>query len=197
VPEDVLCLLPAYLETVGTSRLGQTCRAMAVVPGLVAHLRKALEAKNEAAKKVKTARREKRVKHEHAQAVERKNYPVGAIVFGAPLARGRAGASIGDYDLRVIVVAPTNSTDDYRLGYLPTGGTEQLVEATVGQRGFGATFMVVLAPDQQLPWHPPQQLGNWCSADAWRDEVTALRAALARGPFTRHEPRASPWRTAP
>ena len=121
-----------------------------------------------------------------AQAAERKNYPVGAIVFGAPLARGRAGASLGDYDLRVIVVAPTNSADDYRLGYLPAGGTEQLVEATVGQRGFGDTFMVVLAPGQQLPWHPPQQLVYWCSPDAWRDEVTALRAALARGPFTRH-----------
>ena len=90
-----------------------------------------------------------------AQAAERKNYPVGAIVFGAPLARGRAGASLGDYDLRVIVVAPTNSADDYRLGYLPAGGTEQLVEATVGQRGFGDTFMVVLAPGQQLPSSSP------------------------------------------
>ena len=72
---------------------------------------------------------------QRVQAAERMAFPVGAVVFGAPLARGLAVEE--DYDLRVVVAAPTNSTDDYLLGYVPAGGTMDQV-----RRGFsGATSL--------------------------------------------------------
>lgn len=192
VAGDILSALAHQVGPRGASRLAKTCRYLHVV--INEYLRKLLKAREEAAaeeaEKGRAELRATKERNEQALAAERATFPVGAIVFGAPLARGAAVDS--DFDLRIIILAPTNSIDDYVLGH--TGGHGQhLGEATIAQRGFGTVFHVALAPALQTPWHPPFQCSNRYSAYGWRKEVGALRAGLA----ARLQPRASPLRLPP
>ena len=185
VPDDVLSLVPGPLGTVGTIALCQTCRSMRAVAALIEHLSR-VEADVKAAKVKRRAVVSDRL---FAQALQRSDYPFGTILYGAPNAHGQA--SDDDFDLRVIVEAPTNAHDHFLLGHMPAGATE-LVVSSVGQRGMRAAFVVVLRTGQQCPEQPPPLLPSWIWPDArWQAEIATLRGGQARGMRARKRKRVS------
>ena len=192
LPEEILWVLLPDLGTVGLSHLlAQTCKYMHKLPVLVEHLCGAWGIWV-AAELARAERQAMLSERQRVQAAERMAFPVGAVVFGAPLARGLAVEE--DYDLRVVVAAPTNSTDDYLLGYVPAGGTKFVV-ASVGQRRLHTTFMVVLRANQVCSTHPPPLLPHgWASPDTWRAEIARLRTGLVHYRKPHYGKRASPLR---
>ena len=171
LPDDVLSVVPGPLGTAGTIALRQTCRRMQAVAGLIAHVNKV--------KAAEVKRRAVASDRRFALELQRSDYRVGTMVYGAPNAHGQA--SDDDYDLRVIVEAPTNSSDDYLLGHMPAAATE-LVISSVCQSGLRAAFVVVLRPGQQCTELPPPLLpsGTWPEA-RWQAEIAALRRGQIRG----------------
>jgi len=192
LPEDLRCLVPPYLGHMSLGALGLTCWFWRALPARVEALRLARvawQASLQAAAIARAGRQAVASERRRVQAEVRRAYPLGAIVFGAPLARGSAVES--DYDLRIIVSAPANDRDDYLLGHMTVGGTFGV--ASVGQRGLPTTFTVVLEATEACLPHPPlllDALECCASPGEWQASVGELRASLGRYLL----PRASPLR---
>ena len=105
----------------------------------------------------------KRAAEERQQRVQaaletREAHPVGTLTWGNPLARSpaRAPCHRDDFELFIVVSCPTNSRDDFRLGWLPDEVGQPLIEASIGQKSFRASCSRALRAGQHtrsLPAH--------------------------------------------
>ena len=115
---------------------------------------------------------------------ERRTHWLGALVWGAPLARGRPLAA--DFELHVVLDVPSRNYDQYRVGRITNGG---ITNASIAEHTFHQTFTpynMIVGPSGDVAQVGDEQRGDALRLLDYFQKCTSVgkrvRSTLKSGP---------------